>query len=536
MNIKQTSALAPFHSATFATLWAATVLSNVGTWMTNAAAGWLMVGLDADPQTVALIQVATSLPMFLFALPAGALSDILDRRLMLIAVNVALMLLATFLALLVWLHAVTADALLAFLFLAGTGGAMVAPVWQAIVPQLVARPQLASAVAANSIGINISRTVGPAVAGALIGTLGIAAPFWSNTLTFVAVIVALLWWKPPAARAMTLPSERFFGAIRIGLRHAGSNPHLQAVLIRAAGFFVFASAYWALLPLFARDQIDAGPSFYGILLGTIGAGAIVGAFVLPWLRDRFDLNNMVVVGTAGTAVASLLFGMAHGPILGLVASFAAGVSWIAVLSSLNVGAQMALPDWVRGRGLALFVTALYGAMTLGSLCWGEMARHAGLPLTFFAAAASGLLSIPLMWRWKLLSGAIDVAPSRHWLIPVQAQSIDCDVGPVLITVEYCIETSDRDAFTSALAELRWQRTSSGGYGWGAFEDAAQPGRFVEVFYADSWLEHLRQHQRVTIADRPLQEAVRRFDKTGTPKVSHLIAATMPVKIRAQLRT
>jgi MFS family permease len=525
------SSLAPFHSMAFSVLWIATVVSNVGTWMSIAASGWLMASLDSSPLVVALVQVASSLPMFLFALLGGVLSDIVDRRRFIIVINITLMLLAAALAATVWLDAMTAGRLLVFTFLASTGGALLAPAWQAVVPQLVPSHNLASAVAANSVGVNVSRAGGPALAGGLIALCGIAAPFWSNVGTYLIVIGALLWWQPPAKPSNALPPERLAGAVRIGIRHAKSNPHLQATLIRAVGFFVFASAYWALLPLLARDRIAAGPAFYGALLGAIGAGAIGGALALPWLRSHTGRNGLVATGTLGTAVALALFGLAREPGIALLASVTAGASWIAVVSSLNVATQTALPDWVRGRGLALFVTAFYGAMTFGSVAWGAIAGHIGLPLTLYLAAAGAFVALTVTSRWRLLEGPIDAAPSMHWPAPIEAYSIDGDRGPVLITVEYETDPSERDDFLSAIASLAQQRTSSGAYHWGVFEDAAQPGRFVESFYLDSWLEHLRQHERVTNADRPLQDSVRHFDKTGAPKVSHLIAVrTVPPNI------
>lgn len=253
------SSMAPFGYPTFTILWIATVVSNVGVWMQNAASGWLMTGLDPDPFTVSLVQVAGSLPMFLFALPAGALADTIDRRRLLVAIQTLTALLVGGFGFMVWGGQVTPTSLLVFSFLAATAAALNAPAWQAIVPQLVPRDTLQPAVALNSVGFNVSRAVGPALAGVIIAVTGLAAPFWINALTTIGVVAALVWWRPPSAKASRLPSERFWSAVRAGLRHSRSNPDLQATLIRAGGFFVFASAYWALLPLVARDQIAGGP-------------------------------------------------------------------------------------------------------------------------------------------------------------------------------------------------------------------------------------------------------------------------------------
>lgn len=519
------SAWSPFRHMTFAVLWSATVVANIGTWMYNAAAGWLMTSLDPDPLTVSLVQVATSLPMFLFALLAGALADIVDKRRFLIVVEAAIAAVSVIFAAIVWFGLATPDNLLLFTFLIGAGSVLTAPAWQSIVPQLVPKQDLHPAVVANSVGVNISRAVGPALGGVITAGAGIAVPFWLNAVSNLGIIGALLWWRSPQKGSLHLPVERFGSAIRTGFRYARHNSHLRATLMRAVGFFLFASAYWALLPLVARSQIAGGPQLYGILLGAIGAGAVGGAFALPWLQSKLGPDRLVAAGTCGTALTLTLFGFAHDANAALAASFIAGVSWIAVLSSLNVSAQVALPDWVRGRGLAMFVTVFFGAMTLGSAVWGKVAGIVGLPAAHFIAAASALVVIPLTWRWKLQTGArIDFTPSMHWPAPLSTHDFEHDQGPVLVTVEYRINSRNRGAFLAALERLAHERRRDGAYAWSVFEDAAEEGRFLETFLVESWLEHLRQHERVTNADRVLQEAVQRFHTEGTPKVTHFIAA------------
>ena len=518
---------APFRHLAFAALWVATVVSNIGTWMQNAAAGWMMTGLDPDPLVVSLVQVATSLPMFLFALPAGAFADIFDRRRLLVAVQIAATLVVATLALLVSLGRMTPFLLLAFTFLVATAAALIAPAWQAIVPQLVPKQDLQPSVALNSVGLNVSRAIGPALAGLIIATWGLAAPFWLNAVSNIGVIVALIWWRPPGNAGRILPPEQFGGALRTGLRHAAHNPHLRATLIRAAGFFLFASAYWALLPLVARQQVAGGPELYGTLLGAIGAGAVGGAFLLPRLKVMFGPDKLVAAGTIGTALALLLFGLARSPPAALAASVMAGVAWIAVLATINVSAQLALPSWVRGRGLAMFVTVQFAAMTLGSAVWGQLGSLLGLPAAHLIAMAGLLTTVPLLWRWKLQTGAsLDLTPSMHWPAPVLSHDVEPDRGPVLVTVEYRVMPEHRAAFLTAVVSLAAERRRDGAYDWNVFEDAAEHGCFVETFLVDSWLEHLRQHERVTNADRVLQDAVHRFQSSGTPKVTHLIAVDL----------
>jgi predicted MFS family arabinose efflux permease len=516
----------PFRHRAFAVLWIATVVSNIGTWMQSAAAGWLMTSLDPQPLTVALVQLATSLPMFLLALPAGAIADIVDRRRLLLWVQIAATIIIAVFALLVGLNRVTPVVLLVFTGGLGATSALIAPAWQAIVPQLVPRSDLAPAVALNSVGINVSRAVGPALAGIIIAALSIAAPFWINAASNLIVIAALFWWHSTARGAHALPPERFTPALVIGLRHARFNPLLRATLIRAAFFFPLASAYWALLPLVARQQVAGGPALYGLLLGTIGCGAIAGALVLPLIKARVGANWAATGGMIGTALALGLFGAAREPIAAFAASAVAGIAWITVLAPINVSAQTALPAWVRGRGLAIYATVMFGGLTIGSYLWGQVAAWFGVSTALIAASIVLLAVLPVAWRWKLQSGTdIDLTPSMHWPAPVLARNVPADRGPVMVTAEYQTRSEDRASFLEAMEMLRRQRRRDGAYDWSIYEDVAHEGCFVETFYLSSWLEHLRQHERVTEADRAAEAAVRHFHiGDAPPRVTHLIAA------------
>jgi MFS family permease/quinol monooxygenase YgiN len=521
---KAPSFVAPFRHSAFAVIWTATLVSNVGGWMYSAASGWLMTSLNPDPFIVALVQAASTLPICLFALPAGALADIFDKRKFLIVVETLTTAISAVYAVIVGLGLAAPGNLLLFVFLIGAAGAMTIPAWQAVVSQLVPRDELPAAIAANSAGVNVSRALGPALGGVIIVASGIVAPFWINAISNLGIVGALLWWRP-AGKARTLPAERFGQAILAGLRYARHNSHLRATLVRAAGFFLFASAYWALLPLVARERITGGPALYGILLGVIGVAAVGGAFALPWLKSKLGPDRLMAFGTLGQALAMVLYGIAREPAAALAASAIAGATWIAALATLSVSAQVALPDWVRGRGLALYTTVFFGCLALGSAAWGEVAAWAGLPAAHFLAAAGCVAVIPLTWRWKLQTAVgVDLTPSMHWPAPITAQDIARDRGPVLVTVEYRIRPQDRDAFLDAMAKLEHERRRDGAYAWGVFEDAAEEGRMVETFLIESWMEHLRQHERVTEADRLLQEAIQRFQISAAPKVTHYIAA------------
>jgi predicted MFS family arabinose efflux permease len=515
----------PFRHRAFTVIWIATVVANIGGWMYGVASGWLMTSLDPNPFIVSMVQVANSLPMFLFAIPAGALADIVNQRRFLIVCEAAITIASAAFAALVWLHLITPVSLLLFSFVVTVGIAMTAPAWQSVVAQLVPTPDLPSAVAANSVGINVGRAIGPALGGVIIGAVGIAAPFWLDAFCNIGVVAALIWWRAPARSASALPPEPFGSAMLTGLRYARYNPSLRATLIRTIAFFVFGSSYWALLPLVARTQIAGSATLYGVLLGVIGASAVGGAFLLRRLGEKLGADSLVAFASLGTALATVLFALARHPATAMAASFIAGASWIAAVSSLNISAQVALPEWVRGRGLAMYVTVMFGALTIGSAIWGQLAVVAGVPAALLLAAAGATIGIPLTWRWKLQTGAnVDFSPSMQWPDPVTTHAIEADRGPVLVTVEYRIDPKNRIAFLDTLGQNSRERRRDGAYRWGIFEDPADNGRFIETFLTDSWLEHLRLHQRVTKADRISEEAVRRFQIGDGPKITHLISA------------
>ncbi len=485
-----------------------------------------MTDLTRDPLLVSLVQVANTLPLFLFALPAGALTDIVDKRKLLIVGEAANTIVPGIFALMVLTGHVTATSLLLFMLLISIFGTLTSPGWQAVTPELVPKSALAPAISWNSVGVNVSRAIGPALAGAMIGPFGIASPFIVDAVSNLGVNAALMWWHEPKKALSQLPVERFGSALRLGFRYARNNPPLRSTLIRCVAFFLFASSYWALLPLVARSQIHGGPQIYGILLGAIGLGAVCGSFTLPTLKARIGPDRLVAAASIGTAVALVLFGLAREPWIALAACLIAGVSWIIAIAMLNVSAQVALPDWVRGRGLAIYITVMFGALTLGSALWGWVAGIASLPIAHFASAAGMLLGIPLTWRWNVLRGAkFDLTPSMSWPPPVVADDVDVNAsdGPVLVTVEYKLASeNNRGAFFERLVWLRDERLRDGAFAWGIFEDTAERGKFIETFETDSWAEHLRSHERVTHADETVQGHIWAL-MASEPIVTHYIA-------------
>lgn len=513
---------APLRQTTFAVIWAATVLGNTGSFMRDVASSWLVMDLGAGPAAVSLIQAAGTLPIFLLAIPAGVLSDILDRRRFLIAVQILLAAVSTALLVLSGLGLMTVTALVALTFVGGIGAALMAPTWQAIVPELVPGKELKGAVALNSLGINIARSIGPAAGGLLLSAAGAAVTYGADVASYVIVIIALLWWKRPA-RSEDALAENFGGAFRAGLRYARASRELHVVLLRAAIFFAFASAVWALLPLVARDLLGGDAGFYGILLGAVGLGAIGGALLLPRLRAVLDADGLMLVASIAAAVVMAALALAPPSWLALPALLLLGIAWILALTTLNGTAQAILPNWVRGRALAVYLTVFNGAMALGSLGWGLVAEVVGVPATLLVAAGGIVLVGLALHRVKLPAGEADLVPSNHWPEPLTADPVPHDRGPVLILIEYRVQRENRAPFIWAMHHFSTERRRDGAYGWGITEDAADPEKLIEWFMVDSWAEHLRQHQRVSRADADLQSAALRFHiGPEAPVVRHFL--------------
>lgn len=529
MDAKPVSPWAPLRSRVFATLWVATVISNVGTWMHDVGAGWLMTSLAPSPLMVSLVQAATTLPIFLFALPAGALADIVDRRRLLIVVQIAMALLTLLLTLLVLSDRITAVGLLVITFLLGSCTAFVSPAWQAIVPSLVPRPHLSSAIALNSVGINISRAIGPAVAGVLIAGVGIFAPFALNALSFVGVIAALLWWRPAAAAPTQLPAERLWSAMVLGLRYTRHSTPLQSALIRAVAFFLFGSAFWALLPLVVRTQLQGGPTLYGLLLGSIGVGAVFWAVAMPRLARRLTPDRTVRIGTLAVITTMLLNAFIHLPVVAIGSGLLFGMGWIAVLSTLSVSVQTAVPDWIRARAASVYLMVFFGSMSAGSVAWGALASLSSLQVALSVAALGALVAIPLTVRARLQRDtAIDATPSGQWPEPQVVIDKPGERSPVMTMIEYRIAPDDAERFLAAIAGQGQARRRMGAYAWGVMQDAADSERFVEYFMEASWLQHLRHHDRVSNDDEALQRQVRSLHRgPSSPVVTHLLGGRVP---------
>ncbi len=521
------NAFAPLRQTLFAVLWAATIIGSIGSFVRDVASAWLMTDLSSSPAAVAMVQAAAALPVFLLAIPAGVLSDMLDRRKLLIGVQLLLAGVSVCLVILSLTNQHSVTSLIMLTFIGGIGVALMGPTWQAIVPELVDKKDFKNAVGLNSLGINIARAVGPALGGLLLASMGAAFTYGVDVLSYVFVIAALIWWKRPATQRDAL-SERFPGAFRAGLRYARASRELHVVLLRAFLFFAMASSVWALLPLVARQLLEGGPSFYGILLGAVGLGAIGGAIVMPRLRMYLSADGLLLISALVTSAVMVLLSLAPPKWLAVSSLLILGAAWITALTTLNGVAQSILPNWVRGRSLAVYLTVFNGAMAAGSLTWGVIAQGIGVSLALLSGAV-GLAAIGcIAHRIKLPKGESDLAPSNHWPEPLTATPVEYDRGPVLIQIEYRVTPEDRSDFLKTLARLSAERRRDGAYAWGITEDSADPSLMLEWFQVESWAEHLRQHKRVSKSAADIQEEVLRYHqgKEG-PVVRHFLTFNYP---------
>src|SRR5258707_9790662 len=511
---KTQSPWSPLRNTLFRNLWIASIVSSLGTWMHDVGAGWLMTSLSSSPSMVALVQAADSLPVMLLASPAGPLADIVDRRRLLIGVQIYFLLVISALAMLTWLELTTPWALLSFTFAVAVGTALAMPAWAAVIPELVPRDDLQSAIALNSIAINVSRAIGPAIAGVLVAAVGAWLVFALNALSCIGILVVLYGWRHER-RKSSLPAERFVSAIRVGMRFITHTRALQGVLIRGVGFFLFASATWSLFPLIVRKELGRGPEVYGVLLTCIGIGAIAGAMVLPRVRTKVSRDALVAGASALYALAALALAHVQNLALLMVAMLATGAAWISILSALQVSAQLTLPEWVRARGLAAFIVVFMGGMGLGSVLWGQVATAIGIPSALTAAAAGMVAALAFTWRVKLgHHPMLDFTPSMAWAPPVLAENPEPESGPVMGTIEYRVDPAKRAEFVPAMQEVGEMRRRNGAYYWELYHDSADPAHFVETFMDESWIEHLRQHERVSVADREIQRRAEQILKFG----------------------
>jgi MFS family permease len=515
------SAWAPLRIKVFRALWLAQLGSLIGTWMQTVGAQWLLIDEPGAETLVAMVQVAAMLPALVLALPAGALADIFDRRRLLIGVQVFQACTAAALTALTVAGRMTPALLLTFTFLLGCGITLTMPASQAFISEIVPREQIRQAAALGGVAVNGARAIGPALAGFIIAGVGPGAVFAINAASYVVLGLVLLRLRPPKPAAEGIP-ERFASAIRAGQRYVRHSLVVRRMLLRVALFVLPGAALWALLPLVASRLLGTGSAGYGVLLAALGAGAVLGADLLPRLRTRLSPNAMLLI--AGAAfTASLLACVLVGNLVVLaVLLVPAGLSWLAVLMTVTGALQVFLPGWVRARGLSMFNIVFAGGQAIGALLWGLMAQWLGLVPTFVAAAAVMALGTATVAVWPLrnVSGLNrDLAVFQP--VPELAREPDLDEGPVLVTASYTVDPEQIPAFLDAMAKLRRSRLRTGASSCDLFQDGTNPSQFVQVSQYPTWGEHLRHHTgRLTGADQALYEAATAL-ATGRPEVKHL---------------
>jgi len=505
--------LSLLHNSPFMVILIATCCSSVGLAMFDTGSAWMMTSLNPSPRLVSAVQVATTLPLFLLTLPAGALTDVVDPRRLLILTQTLAVAISVVFAATVSVGLAGPRALLTTSFLMGLCGALAAPAWLLVTTLLVRTSELDGAVAIDTAGYNVARAIGPAIAGYAIAKLSIAVPFWCCCLGNLALLAALIWWRAPRKAKETLPAERLISAMTTGLRYVRFSREMDATLIRAIAFFPFASAYLALLPLVARGETGNGAEVYGELMAAVGVGSITATFALSRLKKRLGANGQAALGALGTVAALFLLAAAREPILSLTASFIYGAASIIALTTFFVSAQTALPEWVRGRGLAIFLTVYFGALTLGSAVWGEVATAKGVPFALWAAGVGAAIGLGLTWAWKLqTSETQDLTPSMRWRAPSFANRVADDEGPILAIIEYLIDPAESAAFLAVMQDVSLERKRDGAYAWHMFEDPNHSGKMVETFLIHSLLELRYRETRFTKADAMIEDRAREFWK------------------------
>ncbi len=517
------STWAPLRAGPYRAIWFADVTSNIGGWMQTVGAQWLLVGVPHAAIYVSLVLAADMVPDLLFGMVGGVLADTYDRRRLLIVVQIGLAITCGALTVLTYLHRMPPELLLAFTLMLGFGSVPVNPAFQAITPELVPRAQLPAAAVLSGVSINLARAIGPALAGIMIARIGVASVFAVNTATFLLFAVVIAAWRPKAEAAPRAP-EQFGSALRAGGRYIRYAPVVRRIFLRAALFLVPGSALWALLPLIASERLGKGPDFYGVMLGALGAGAVGGAFILPWLRARLSPNPVVVATSAVFAAALAVVVLARNPVVTLIVLVPAGVAWIALLSSFNASMQLFLPGWVRARGLSVYRMVFFGSQALGALLWGALANGTGLVPAFLAAAvlmAAGACTIRI---WPLFdTKAMDRSRVVYWDEPQLPAEADADDGPVVVSNTYTIAAEHEEEFLRAMERVRLSRLRTGATQWGLFRDVEHARQFVEIFTVPTWDEHQRQHaERQTGTDRAFVHEANALSHPA-PRSEHYIA-------------
>ncbi len=511
------STWSPLRTPTFRLLWSVTLVANICMWMNDVAAAWMMTSLTTSPVLVALVQTASTLPVFLLGLPSGALADILDRRRYFIFTQFWVAVVAVLLCVALAFDAMNAPLLLALTFANGMGMAMRWPVFSALIPEVISKPMLPSAMALNAVAMNASRIVGPLVAGALIASAGTLWVFVLNAVLSIAAGLTLLTWQR-ARVTHPLGRERLPSAMRVGLQFVKESPRMRAVIARTVAFFFMSTAIMALLPLTAKrfDGIGfiSGAGVFTLLLASMGAGAIIGAMFLPRIRQMFTGEPLVLTGTLLQAASTVGVALAPNLPLAVVCMMTAGLSLISTANTLGVKAQMALPNWVRARGMSAYQMSIMGGTAIGAALWGKVAALSSVPVSLIAAAVTGVVCMLIVQRVFTDRQVLeDLSPSKAFQPPRHSKP---EEGRVVVHIEYLINPAKARRFRTLMQESRRSRMRQGALSWRLLHSMERPERYIEEIVDESWVEHLRRFDRITASDVALRERKLAFHVADTP--------------------
>ena len=510
------SALAPFGNTSFRMLWTVWLTANICMWMNDVAAAWMMTTLTTSPFLVALVQTASTLPVFLLGLPSGALADILDRRRFLIATQFWMAGTAILLCVAILMGWMNAPLLLALTFANGIGLALRWPVFAAIVPELVTRPQLPAALALNGVSMNASRIVGPLVAGALIASVGTPWVFVLNAVLSVVAGFVIMRWKREHTPS-PLGRERLGSAIRVGLQFVRQSSRMRAVLVRISLFFLHATALLALLPLVARGLHGGDAGTFTVLLASMGVGAIAVAMFLPRLRQAMPRDSIVLRATLIQAGVTAVIAVAPNVWVAVPVMIVGGAAWLTAANALSVSAQLALPDWVRARGMSMYQMAIMGSTAAGAAIWGQVATLTSVHVSLGVAAVTGAIAMTVAQRVSVdLSLEEDLTPSNAFTPPV-TETAPAE-GHVVVTINYIIDPGRASEFEALMQESKRSRLGQGALQWQLHRDIGNPAHYVEQIVDESWTEHLRRFDRVTASDVALRERKMAFHTAQSPPV------------------
>jgi MFS family permease len=500
---------APLRYATFRRIWLASLLSNLGILIQGVGAAWAMTQMASSADKVALVQTALMLPVMLISMPAGAIADMHDRRIVaLIALGIALAG-ASALTALAWLGLVTPNLLLALCFVVGSGMALMGPAWQSSVSEQVPSETLPAAVALNGISYNIARSFGPAIGGIVVATLGAVAAFAANAVLYLPLMVALFLWKR-AAQPSRLPREKLSRAIVSGVRYITNSPPIKIVLTRTTVTGVIGGSLSALMPLVARDLLHGGAQTYGIMLGAFGMGAVIGALNIGELRKRMSGEAAIRACALAMGGAIAAVALSRQPVLTAAALVVAGAVWMMAVALFNIGVQLSAPRWVAGRSLAAYQAAISGGIAVGSWGWGRLTDLGGVEIALLVSAAL-MLASPLLGLWLPMPriGArgedAEVLADPEVRLALTARS-----GPLVVEIEYRVAQENARAFHSVMQDVQLSRQRNGAYGWSLARDIADPELWTERYHCPTWLDYLRQRNRSTQSERALHQQAMAF--------------------------